>query len=284
MERYQITEIVLHALREDLSLGDVTTTGLIPRDLTGRGIIIANEEGLLAGIDIACEVFSQIDSALTFQSQVSDGMRLAPKRVIAAIEGRLCSILSGERIALNFLQHLSGIATLTAQYVAAIADTKAIILDTRKTIPGLRYPAKYAVAVGGGKNHRLSLGDGVLIKENHIIACNTLGMGLPEIIEQMKSKTPHTLRVEIEVRTVAEARQAAAAGVDIILLDNMSLDEMEEAVIAVAGRAMTEASGGITLENVRAVAATGVDLISIGALTHSANALDISLEIIGHSL
>lgn len=279
MERYQITEAVLRALREDLSLGDVTTTSLIPRDLTGRGMIIATEEGLLAGIDVACEVFYQIDPALTFQCQVSDGTPLTPNRVIASINGRLSSILSGERVALNFLQHLSGIATLTTQYVAAVADTKVCILDTRKTIPGLRHLAKYAVAIGGGKNHRICLGDGVLIKENHITACNKTGMGLPEIIKQMKRKTPHTLRVEIEVRTVAEAGKAAEAGADIILLDNMSLEEMEEAVNSVAGRALMEASGGITRENVRAVAATGVDLISIGALTHSAKALDISLEI-----
>lgn len=279
MERYQTTEAVQRALREDLSLGDVTTTGLIPRDLTGRGMIIANEEGLLAGIDVAREVFCQIDPALTFQCQVSDGARLTLKTVIASIEGRLCSILSGERVALNFLQHLSGIATLTARYVTAVADTKVRILDTRKTIPGLRYLAKYAVIIGGGKNHRKCLGDGVLIKENHIAACNKAGMDLPAIIKQMKSKAPHTLQVEIEVRTSAEAGKAAEAGADIILLDNMSLEEMEKAVSLVAGRALVEASGGIILENVRAVAATGVDLISIGALTHSAKALDISLEI-----
>ncbi|MCI2426213.1 carboxylating nicotinate-nucleotide diphosphorylase [Candidatus Acetothermia bacterium] len=279
MESYQITEVVRRALREDLSLGDVTTTGLIPRDLRGCGTIIANEEGLLAGIDVACEVFRQIDPVLTFQPHLSDGTHLTPKTLIATVKGRLCSILSSERVALNFLQHLSGIATLTAQYVAAVADTKACILDTRKTIPGLRHLAKYAVAVGGGKNHRICLGDGVLIKENHIIACNKLGMELPEIIKQMKRKAPHTLRVEIEVRTVTEAGKAAAAGADIILLDNMSLEEMEEAVTVVAERALLEASGGITRENIRAVAETGVDLISIGALTHSAKALDISLDV-----
>ena len=272
-------KIVDSALAEDFASGDVTTEALVPADLKGKASILVKKDGVLAGIAVAKEVFSNVDPSLRFKALVKDGAKVRGGVVVATIQGKVASILKAERVALNFLQHLSGIATETARYVEAVSGTKAIITDTRKTIPGLRLLEKYAVRVGGGHNHRLNLGDGVLIKDNHLVALRSLGVGLGEVVKKARQRAPRKLKVEVEVESVEEALEAVLAGADIIMLDNMKLEDMRRVVELVRGRALLEASGGITLDNVRAVAETGVDLISIGALTHSAKALDISLEL-----
>ncbi len=277
--RKQIEQIVRIALAEDLPSGDITTEALIPPDISAKASILVKREGVLAGIDVAKEVFRQVDPSLKFKTLVKDGERVRKGKVVAAVEGRAGSILKAERTALNFLQHLSGIATETARYVQAAKGTEAVITDTRKTIPGLRVLEKYAVKVGGGRNHRMNLSDGVLIKDNHLVALRSLGIGLGEAVRSAKRNAGKKVKVEVEVESIEQVREALNAGADIIMLDNMKPEDMRRAVKLVKGRALLEASGGITLDNVRTVAGTGVDLISIGALTHSARALDISLEL-----
>ncbi len=275
----QVEQIVDSALAEDLGSGDVTTEALIPANQEGKAYLRAKSEGVLAGIGVAAMVFHRVDSVLRVKELVAEGSRMHPGDRLAAIEGKVASILRAERTALNFLQRLSGIATETAKYVEAISGTKALITDTRKTAPGLRALEKYAVRVGGGHNHRQNLGDGVLIKDNHLVALGSRGVGLGEAIEKARQHAPHTLKIEVEVESVEQAEEALSAGADIIMLDNMSLEDMRQVVELTQGRAVLEASGRITLDRVRAVAETGVDLISVGALTHSAKALDISLEL-----
>jgi nicotinate-nucleotide pyrophosphorylase (carboxylating) len=279
LSKAQIEKIVASALAEDLGSGDITTELLIPLELRGRASIVVKGEGVLAGIGVAAEVFRRVDPRLQFRGLVSDGSKVHAGDVAAAIEGSAASILKAERTALNFLQHLSGIATETARYVEAVSGLGTKIFDTRKTIPGLRPLEKYAVRVGGGYNHRQSLGDGILIKDNHLAALRSQGMGLREVVEKARRDALHTLKIEVEVQSIDQARQALDAGAETIMVDNMGLEDMRYVVQLCQGRALIEASGGITLENVRAVAETGVDLISIGALTHSAQALDISLEL-----
>jgi nicotinate-nucleotide pyrophosphorylase (carboxylating) len=276
----QLKRIVSEALAEDLAYGDVTTEELVPSELEGKAAILVKREGVLAGMDVAREVFCQVDRSLRFKALAKDGAKVGKGKVIATIEGKMASMLKSERTALNFLQHLSGIATETARYVDAVAGTKAIITDTRKTVPGLRLLEKYAVRVGGGHNHRLNLGDGVLIKDNHLAILASCGVGLGEAVKKARKRAPRTIKVEVEVESVKQAREALSARADIIMLDNMKLKDMCRVVELVHGRALLEASGGITLDNVRSVAETGVDLISVGALTHSAKALDISLEVV----
>ena len=284
----EIEAIVDRALAEDLSTGDPTTEALIPPDLKGKGKIVARAEGILAGVGVALAVFQRVDPQLQVRVLIPDGSLLKPHDVkvgvegdvIAEVAGRVRSILQAERTALNFLQHLSGVATEVSRYVRAIAGYKARILDTRKTIPGLRALEKYAVTVGGGTNHRRNLGDGVLIKDNHIWALRGSGMTLSEIVDKARANTPHVMKVEVEVEDVDQVREALDACADILLLDNMELGQMRQAVEMARGRAITEASGGIDLRNVEAVASTGVDFISVGALTHSARALDISLDLV----
>jgi len=230
-------------------------------------------------MDATKEVFRQVDPSLSFKAVVKDGARVGKGMVVATIEGKMSGILKAERTALNFLQHLSGIATETARYVDAIADTKAIITDTRKTVPGLRLLEKYAVRDGGGHNHRLNLADGVLIKDNHLAILRSRGVGLGEAVKKARQRAPRTMKVEVEVESVKQACEALSAGADIIMLDNMKLKDMRRVVELVQKKALLEASGGITLDNVRSVAETGVDIISVGAITHSAKALDISLEV-----
>ena len=237
--------------------------------------------GVLAGIEIARMVFQKIDPSLQVEVLVPDGSKVQPGDIAARVEGGIASILKAERTALNFLQRLSGIASETARYVEATQGLPARIMDTRKTAPGLRLLEKYAVRVGGGQNHRLHLGEAILIKDNHLAALRSRGMSLKEVVAQAKQKAPHALKVEVEVRTAEEALEASDAGADIIMLDNMSPEEMRRAVRLVNGQALLEASGGITLDNVREIAGTGVNFISIGALTHSAKALDISLKLEG---
>ena len=224
--------------------------------------------------------FRRVDPGLDLRVLISDGSALAPEGFIAEIEGAVASILKAERTAVNFLQRLSGIATETSRFVREVAGYRAAILDTRKTTPGLRKLEKYAVRVGGGKNHRYNLGDGILIKDNHIKAGSSRGLGLAEVVRMARERAPHTLKVEVEVEEMGQVKEALDAGADVLLLDNMGLEQMSEAVELARGRAQTEASGGISLQHVRAVAATGVDLISVGALTHSARALDISLDLV----
>ncbi len=275
----QLRRIVSEALAEDLGSGDVTTEVLALSELEGKASIVVKRDGVLAGIDVAKEVFRQVDPSLHFKALVKEGAKVRKGDVVAAVEGKLASILRAERTALNFLQHLSGIATGTAQYVDAVSGTKAVITDTRKTIPGLRLLEKYAVRAGGGHNHRLNLGDGVLIKDNHLVALRSSGLGLGEAVKKARKRAPRAMKVEVEVESVKQAQEALSAGADIIMLDNMNVKDMRRVVKLVQGRALLEASGGITLDNVRSVAEAGVDLISVGALTHSAKALDISLEV-----
>jgi nicotinate-nucleotide pyrophosphorylase (carboxylating) len=279
MSEEQIDRIIDLALDEDTGQGDITSEALIPATLTGRAIIQAKAEGVLAGISIAGKVFLRVDPSLEFTVIILDGSRIKPGDRIATISGRVISILKAERAMLNFLQQLSGVATLTAQYVAETEGTKATIVDTRKTTPGHRLLEKHAVRMGGGKNHRLHLGDGILIKDNHLAALRALCMTLKDIIKKVRQNVPRNMDIEVEVTSANEAKEAAEAGADIILLDNMSPDEMRRAVNQMPAGVRTEASGGINLGNVRAAAESGVDIISIGALTHSAEALDISLEI-----
>ena len=262
-------------LLEDLGGGDLTSTLLIPEDQKGRGVILAKEEGVLAGLEVAQAVFHRVDGRIAFTPLARDGDPLLPGLEVARLEGPLRGILAGERLALNLLQRLSGIATLTRRYVEAVRGTQAIILDTRKTTPGLRALEKYAVRVGGGRNHRFGLFDGILIKDNHIRAVG----GVQEAVRRARSQAPHYLKVEVEVTSIEELEEALEAGAELILLDNMDLETLKEAVGRAKGRALLEASGRMSLERVRAVAETGVDYISVGALTHSARALDLSLEL-----
>jgi len=272
-------ELVDHALAEDWAWGDVTTQALIPPEAESKATFIAKSPGVVAGIEVAHLVFARVDASLKFHALLHDGDKLERGTAIATIEGKVGSILRGERVALNFLQRLSGIATETSRYVEAVRGTKARIVDTRKTTPGLRFLEKYAVRAGGGQNHRVHLGDGILIKDNHLAALRARGLDMKAAIDLARKNAPHTLKIEVEVTTVEEAGEAVAAGADIVMLDNMSVEEMRRAVKSMGGQVLVEASGGVTLENVKSVAETGVDLISVGALTHSVKALDISLEL-----
>ncbi|TAK22863.1 MAG: carboxylating nicotinate-nucleotide diphosphorylase [Chloroflexota bacterium] len=272
--------IIANALTEDLGWGDATTAALVPPEMRSSAIILMKEDGTVAGLPAVAEVFRQVDAAVRVRALTAEGSAASAGRTLATIEGATASILSGERVALNLLQRLSGIATAAARYVEAVAGTRATIVDTRKTTPGLRVLEKYAVRVGGAGNHRMNLSDGILIKDNHLAALRAEGHGLAEAIRRARRAAPHTIRVEIEVTSLDQVREALDGRPDIILLDNMSLGEMREAVAVVAGRALCEASGGIRLDRARSVAETGVDLISVGALTHSTPALDISLEIV----
>jgi len=274
-----VEEIIDLALAEDLVKNDVTTDALISGDQQGTGFIVAKEEGILAGIGAANQVFHRVDPELKVESLRVDGSRVKPGSKVARVSGSIASILKAERVALNFLQRLSGIASETNRYVAKVEGLPVRIMDTRKTTPSLRSLEKYAVRVGGGTSHRMNLGDGVLIKDNHLVALRSQGLNIKDIIAGARQNAPQLLPIEVEVKTVSEALEAVEAGADIVMLDNMNLDDMRKAVKSIKGRALIEASGGITLDNVRAVAETGVDFISIGALTHSAKALDISLEL-----
>jgi nicotinate-nucleotide pyrophosphorylase (carboxylating) len=268
------------ALEEDGARDDVTTRALVLPEQRGRGEIVCKATGVVAGLPVAEAAFGALDASVRFASLVADGTPVGPGDVLARAEGPLASILSGERVALNFLQRLSGIATATRLLVDAVAGTNARIYDTRKTTPGLRALERYAVRAGGGVNHRYNLSDAVLIKDNHLAGARQgRGLSICQIVEQARSAAPAGMRIEIEVTTLAEAREAIEAAPDVILLDNMSPEEMREAVALRRGSVLFEASGNVTIENVRAIAGTGVDMISSGALTHSARALDISLEL-----
>jgi len=274
-----LEELVERALDEDLAGGDITTRPLVPPHTRGRAGFMVKAPGILAGIDIARLVFTKIDPFLKFSELIHDGVTVKPADIVATVEGDVPGILKGERTALNFLQHLSGIATQTSLYVAAVQGLPVKILDTRKTVPGLRILEKYAVSMGGGINHRLNLGDMVLIKDNHIAILRRQGLSIGDIVRQARNKTPQNIKIEIETTTTHDALEAAEAGADVVMLDNMGLEEMRQAVTLIGHKAIVEASGGVNLDTIRAIAETGVDWISVGALTHSAGALDISMKL-----
>lgn len=269
---------ILAALREDLGSGDVTSELLIPPDRTGSARMLAKEPFVVAGIEVAGRVFEVLSSRCTVSLKVSDGFWVKGGEILLEVTGPLRALLAAERVSLNILQHLSGVATLTRRFVDAVSGTRAKILDTRKTQPGMRTLEKYAVRMGGGANHRSALSEGILIKENHIRACGGIGRAVRKAL----SSAPHGLPVEVEATTLEEVREALEAGAKTILLDNMDLETLREAVWLVSGAARLEASGGVTLENVREIAETGVDWISVGRITHSAPGVDISMLVEGH--
>jgi nicotinate-nucleotide pyrophosphorylase (carboxylating) len=274
-----VRRIVEAALEEDGARDDVTTRTLVPAEQQGRGVIVAKAEGVVCGLPVAAAAFAALDPSIRFEPLVSDGASIKQGGLIARVVGPLAPILSAERVALNLLQRLSGVATATRRMVDAVAGLPVRILDTRKTTPGLRALERYAVRVGGGHNHRFNLSDAVLIKDNHLAACRARGLTIAQVMEEARRAAPPGMRIEIEVTTVDEAREALDAGAGALLLDNMPLEEMRRAVQLAKGRALIEASGGVRLDTVRAIAETGVDAISVGGLTHSAPALDMSLEI-----
>lgn len=264
-------------LQEDIGFGDITSQATIPEDSAGTGILYAKQAGVIAGLEVAAHVFAALDPELTFTKKVEEGTYVEKGTVIAEVEGSTQSILSGERLALNLLQRLSGIATETHKYVQEARKTSdhVRIVDTRKTTPGLRMLEKYAVVVGGGHNHRIGLFDAVMIKDNHIKGAG----GITEAVRRARAAISHTMRIEVEVESLEQLEEAIAAKPDIIMLDNMDNETMAEAVRRVDGRMTVEASGGVNLSTVAGIAATGVDVISVGSLTHSVSALDISLDL-----
>ena len=275
----ETSKIIEIALAEDISCGDITSELLIPPDLVAKALILAKEEGVMAGGDIARLVFLKVEPELAVELLIKDGQKIKPGDTVAAIAGSVSGILKAERVALNFLSHLSGVASLTARYVAQAQGLGVTITDTRKTLPGLRALEKYAVLMGGGQNHRLHLDDGILIKDNHIAALKTLGMSLRDIVTMAKQNAPQNLKVEVEVGTIKEALDVAQAGADIIMLDNMSPEEIKQTVDLLPKSVKIEASGNIGLDSVCPVAETGVSTISVGAITHSVSTLDFSLEL-----
>ncbi len=275
LEMEAVRKIIRRALEEDIRSGDVTTSAALTGSESGLATALAKEDLVVAGMDVFREVFRLHDGGLLFETGLIDGAWAPRGTILATVSGSLTSILTAERVALNLFQRMCGIATLTKQFVDAVAGTKARILDTRKTIPGLRILDKYSVRAGGGRNHRYGLYDGVLIKDNHIEAAG----GIAEAVRRVRGQAPLMVKIEVEVKDLAEAEEALAAGADVIMLDNMPVHGMKQAVQLIGGKALVEASGNVTLTTVRAIAETGVDLISAGALTHSVRAADISLKV-----
>ena len=271
-------DLIRMALAEDEVAYDPTSS-LLPDDLTSEALMMPKANGVLAGVDVALEVFRETDPTLETSRLVEDGSPVERGMYVAAIRGRMSSILRAERTALNFVQRMSGIATAVNGFVRALDGLPTQMIDTRKTVPGWRLLDKYAVRMGGGHNHRMSTADGILIKDNHIAAMATRGESMTALIQRAKRDAAHTIRIEVECDTLEQVREAVEAGADIILFDNMTPEQMREGVAICKGRALTEASGGITIDTVREVAETGVDLLSSGAVTHSVTALDISLEV-----
>lgn len=274
LDKKQIDKIVLNALEEDMPYGDVTTDNLIPEGDVTEAKFIAKADGVIAGMPVAARVFELIDSRISIEILKNDGDKVSKGDIIAILNGPTAGILKGERTALNLMQRLSGIATRTNVFTELVKDYKVSVADTRKTTPGLRYLEKYAVRCGGGRNHRYSLSDAVMLKDNHIAA----GGGIIPAVAKVRANIPHTVKIEVEVEDMEMVRQAVESGADIIMLDNMNEAAMAEAVKYIDGRALVEASGDVTEERIRAIAETGVDIISIGRITHSVKALDISLR------
>jgi nicotinate-nucleotide pyrophosphorylase (carboxylating) len=274
-----IITLINLAIAEDISTGDITTEILIPPTLKTSAVLLAKDRGILAGSDIAKLVFKKIDPSIKFKHLIDDGSELKPGDIIAEISGKARTILTGERTALNFLQRLSGIATLTSQFMAMVGDLPVWIVDTRKTTPGYRMLEKYAVLMGGGRNHRLNLADGILIKDNHIALLRKQGMTIEKAVKKARKEAPKGIAIEVETTNLKEVREAVKAGADIIMFDNMSPAMMKRACKLLPEGTWSEASGGVNLKTVRAIAESGVTIISVGALTHSPKALDISLEL-----
>ena len=271
----QAVEIIHHALEEDIGPSDITTSTLVPENSEARALFIAKGNFVLAGIPFIMEVFRILDSSISFQTFFNEGTQVKKRDVIAEVFGKTHAILKGERVSLNILQRLSGIATITNKYVEKVKGLSTKIFDTRKTTPCYRFMEKYAVRMGGGNNHRFGLYDGIIIKDNHIEAVGSIKKAIGDL-----KKTQYLHKIEVEIENLHDLKEAIVAGADIVMLDNMSLKDMREAVKIVKGRATIEASGNITLNNVRKIAETGVDFVSVGALTHSAMAADISLKIV----
>lgn len=267
----EIKNIIAQALKEDVGKGDVTVAATIPPDMQGEFTFVAREKLVVCGLDVAAQVFALLSPNIVFTSLVTEGQGVAAGTKLATVKGSVSNILTGERVALNLMQRMSGVATITKQYVDAVKGTKAIIRDTRKTMPNLRVLDKYAVRIGGGQNHRMRLDDAILIKDNHIAACGSVKIAIEKAKQQ-------NLPITVECDTLEQVAETLAAGADAILLDNMSPEMLTQAVKQVNGKVKLEASGGITLTNVRTVAETGVDYIAIGALTHSVRAVDIGLD------
>ncbi len=275
---YDITtdHIIKQALEEDIGMGDMTTNSVVPFGKQANGRFIAKETGVICGLPVVRRVFALLEPEIRFSPVCRDGDTVEKGKVIAEVSGPAAAILTGERVALNFLQRLSGIATKTASFAEMVAGTSTVITDTRKTTPGLRILEKYAVKTGGGTNHRMNLSDGILIKDNHIKVCG----GITAAVESAKIHAPRNMTIEVEVESIEQVEEAVQAGADIIMLDNMDNKTMAEAVKLIDGRTQTEASGNMSSKDLRAVARTGVDMISIGGLTHSVRALDISLNLL----
>ena len=272
---YLTRELVAAALAEDIGPGDITSRLTIPEAAEARARVLAKEDGVLCGLDVCAECFRQVDEACRMELMAEEGAWFGDGDVLAVVRGPARAVLGAERVALNFLQRLCGVATLTRRFVDAVAGTGARVVDTRKTTPGLRALQKRAVRAGGGRNHRFALYDGILLKDNHIAVAG----GVRPAVEAAVSGRPHPLKVEVEVTGLDQLEEAIEAGADVVLLDNMSLEQLREAVGIAGGRVLTEASGGVTLGTIGAIAATGVDYISAGALTHSAPAIDFSLDV-----
>lgn len=270
----QIDKVVLNALEEDMPYGDVTTDNLISLEDQSKARFIAKADGVLSGMTVMKRVFELIDAEVSVEIYFEDGSKVKKGDVVAHVAGRTGSILKGERTALNLLQHLSGVATRTNNFAELVKEYPVSVVDTRKTLPGLRYLEKYAVRCGGGRNHRFSLSDAVMLKDNHIVAAGGIGPA----VSKVRAAIPHTTKIEVETENLEMVQQALDAKADIIMLDNMSNEEMTEAVKLVAGRALTEASGNVTEDRIVEIAKTGVDIISIGCITHSVPAMDISLR------
>ncbi|KXS45631.1 MULTISPECIES: carboxylating nicotinate-nucleotide diphosphorylase [unclassified Candidatus Frackibacter] len=275
LNKKKVLEIIDNAINEDIWTGDITTEAVVNEDCMGEGILLAKESGVIAGLEVAKLVFQSIDNEIKFQSLAAEGDYVKSGTEIAQVRGKAKSILTAERLALNFLQRMSGIATKTAKYEELVGDYDVRIVDTRKTTPGLRILEKYAVQVGGGDNHRLGLYDAVMIKDNHISAAG----GIKEAVEKARTNVPHTMKIEVETESLDEVKEAVAVNADIIMLDNMSTGLMKEAVELVDNQTIVEASGGITAATIKEVAATGVDVISLGTLTHTIKSLDINLDL-----
>ncbi|MDP4094365.1 MAG: carboxylating nicotinate-nucleotide diphosphorylase [Bacillota bacterium] len=276
LHNLDIDNVILTALKEDMPLGDITTENLIDSDSVSPARLIAKENGVIAGLDVAERAFKLLDTDIEFKRMVQDGTLVKHGDIIAEIEGNTRCMLKAERTALNFLQRLSGIATQTRKYCELVKGMPVRIVDTRKTTPGLRFLEKYAVKVGGGSNHRFCLSDGVLIKDNHIKAAG----GIKNAVELLRGRIPHTIKIEVETETLEQVKEALDVKADIIMLDNMKLDTIKEAVKLINGRALVEQSGNVSLDTVYEYAAAGVDIISVGKLTHSVSALDISMRFI----
>ena len=275
LNKFYVDELIKTAITEDINYIDVSADYLIPENQRNDAYFVAKADGVLCGLDAAMRVFEILDDTFSYTAYKKDGDEVKKGEVIVDFSGKTACLLKGERTALNLIQHMSGIATMTHKAVELCKGTNAAVTDTRKTLPGLRAIQKYAVVCGGGKNHRFNLSDAAMLKDNHIDA----GGGITKTVNTLRGKIGHTVKIEVETRTLDEVKEAVEAGADIIMLDNMSLDEMKEAVRLIGGKALTEASGNVTLDNIKTVAEAGVDIISMGAITHSVKAFDISMKI-----